>query len=248
MMNLKIYKKKKDAERTRDPVRRVLEMSNNPPPKEPVPRKVSPRTLENAQAFGMCATAAKMLRNAIGPLMDGIHDPTVNQRLVKELMKVIRNNPTGIKSEGLKNGDLELLMGFKFNAKADLFARLFCAYRSTINRSDRHMTMAIPSFDSYWDLVVPRGATHYQFLSAGVGADFAKNTFDSEIQRTEFLPVGVKCSRPVAFIHDVGVQDSNTLFMVVALKFYIKCGTELLPVMDKSFSPVNVVEVSNALR
>ena len=247
-MNVSIYRKRRDMGRTRDTVRKVLEMINNPTLKEPVARKVSASTRENAQAFGKCATAAKMLKNALGPLMDQVHDPSCHQRLIKELMKVIREDTTGIKSDGLQNGDLTLLSRFKFNFKADLLSRLFCYCTSTINRKDGHMTISIPSFDSCLELVVPRGATHYQFLSAGVGVDFAKNTFDSEIQRTEPLPVGVHNTRPVAFIHHVGVEDSNTLFLVVALKFYVKWGTELLPVMDKSFNPVNVVQVSNAIR
>ena len=248
MMNIRIHGKMKNRPGLKEIRRELLAMCGPLHLKKKVTRKVSALTMENAIAFGMAASAGKLLRNAISPLLDGVKDASGHQRLIKKLMEVIMKNPSGVKSEGLKNGNLELLCGYDFNNKSYETARLFSGISATINRNAGYMTLSVPSFDAAIDIVAPKNATHYKLLSVGVGADFRKRTFDSDIQRTELLPLAARCTRPVTFIHEIGVEDSNTLLLVVAIKFYAICGIGLLPFKGRSFNPVRVVRVSNTVR
>jgi hypothetical protein len=149
------------------------------------------RTRENNQEFGNSATAGKLLRDAVRPLMLNASDSRIASR-VTQIMTKIKNldlaSVRGLRNVGLGSMEPEaniLLKGFEFNKQALLSAILFKPTLVDLNTGE----VVIPDLVPLYDIVSPQGATHVQFTAGFASVDFVNGEKDLQMSIPMNIPI-----------------------------------------------------------
>jgi hypothetical protein len=129
------------------------------------------RTRENLREFHENVKAVKLLLDTIRPATIKIADSRIYQRMVKQMMLVLRTDPVSNRGDRkVKLGDWTLLGGIELNGKASLGSTFKVEY--AISDSPTAWSIAIPEFLPADFLLIPSGTTHYRIFVAAAGLDF----------------------------------------------------------------------------
>jgi len=141
------------------------------------------RTRENGAEFGSSASAGKLMRDALRPLIMRAADSRVTARLTK-VMTLIKNldatSARGQRNVGvaiaLPNAK-ELLKGFNFNNRSILGSVLFKAFTVDAGTGAITMTGLVPANE----VAAPLGATHFSVRTAWAKLDFVQGLKDVQV-------------------------------------------------------------------
>jgi hypothetical protein len=149
------------------------------------------RTRENGAEFGSSASAGKLLRDALRPLLLNAADNRAVSRITK-VMTTIKNldgvSVRGKRSVGVaiaQPAAKALLKGFNFNIKAVLGAVLFKPYSIVPATGIITINQLVPIND----IAYPTGATHVTFSGAWAKVDFTAGMFDVQYSPPQTLPI-----------------------------------------------------------
>jgi hypothetical protein len=129
------------------------------------------RTRENMREFADNATASKLLRDALRPVISKIGDRRLNLRITQALMQVLKSDEVNVRGDRkVKEGDWNLVKDMEMNSGSSLGSTLF--FELQFNESAASWEVILPAFTPQDMIAVPSGATHYKISATGVGIDF----------------------------------------------------------------------------
>ena len=203
------------------------------------------RVRENATEFTRAAQGGALIRDSISSLVKDVKDKNLSSRMFTKMMAVIKSDVTSPRGQGnLVDGDLNILKQFRFNPAGKLSKVLEPTIVSTLDRVSGHLTVTIPVFVPTLDLTAPSGATHFQFVSAGIEMDFEQGTFKTDIQKGPnelYQPVATTA---LTLTHTVTANSTHPLFLVFGIKFYDSRGSIMSPMLNAASNVLEIVAVS----
>lgn len=133
------------------------------------------RTRENIREFTDNATASKLLRDALRPVISKIGDKRLNLRITQVMMQVLKSDESSVRGDRkVKLGNWDLLKEMELNAGSSLSSTLFFEIQSSDSASA--WQVQLPAFVPGDMIALPVGATHYRISATGVGVDFDLGT------------------------------------------------------------------------
>jgi hypothetical protein len=202
------------------------------------------RTRENIAEFGSTAQSGKLLRNAIGTMLNRAKDPRMSSRMMGILSKIRQMDSTSargerIVSEGLAtiNGK-QLLKGFDFNNRAALQA----VFHAPFSLDTTTGVVTIENLVPTDQLQVPEGATHVAFRSAFIKLDFS--TGDYNAQYSPVVNTLLNMSPSTITLTPAGVPTgSGTQFYLLLIEFFQEVNGEQYPLRNGAFNVLNLIDV-----
>lgn len=203
------------------------------------------RTRENGAEFGRAGKGGKMLRNALRSLLLNISDSRMIARLTKEMMKVVKADPTNPRGHrNVVDGDVNLLKGFEFNSNSKLGTTLFAPFTHSINRVSGELTVNIPSFIPSNMIAAPTGTTHFKITSAGAEIDFGNGVHVTDFQSTAQLPWNSTATALANLVNAVTANSTHSLFLLLGIEYYQEVNGTLYPLKNGAFNALVIVDVS----
>ncbi len=202
------------------------------------------RSRENANEFGNCGKATKLVRAVLMPMMKDVKDFTVTARLVK-LMHALknldtasgrgaRNVATGISLPAAKN----LMKGYDFNEKAQLGLVLKKQY--TVNT--KKGVISIPGMIPDVHLKRSKAATHAKITGGWARIDFGAEV--GELVRTNqvILPINSVISNVV--LKPVSLPSgTGTDIFILQIIFYQEINGVQYDLKNGEYNSMGVVEI-----
>ena len=202
------------------------------------------RTRENIAEFGTTAQSGKLLRNAIGTMLNRAKDPRMSSRMMGILSKVRQLDSSSargerIVSEGLAtiNGK-QLLKGFDFNNRAALQA----VFHAPLNLDTLTGVVTIADFIPLDQLQIPEGATHVSFRTAFINLDFVTGEFD-----TQYSPVVntvLDMNSTTVTLTPAGVPTgTGTQLYLLLIEFFQEVNGIEYPLRNGAFNVLNLIDI-----
>lgn len=133
------------------------------------------RTRENIREFTDNATSAKVLRDALRPVISKIGDKRLNLRLTQVMMQVLKSDEVSVRGDRkVRLGNWELIRDMEMNAGSSLSSTLFFEVQLTDTAAS--WQVQLPAFVPGDMLALPSGSTHYRISATGVAVDFELGT------------------------------------------------------------------------
>ena len=203
------------------------------------------RTRENASEFSRSGNAVKLIRDSVLSLLQGMKDKTLGRRLMAQVMKVIASDTTSLRGKGnLVDGDTMLLKGFLFNSNTLLSSVFKKPIDTLINRVTGQLTINVPAFLPGVELVIPKGATHYQLQSAASELDFEQLKFKTDYQQSVVTLNDGTPHSASTLTHSVTPNSTLPLFLSFAIKYFQSAGGQMYPIMLGVTNLVMIIDVS----
>ena len=103
------------------------------------------RTRENLKEFTENIRTVKLVQDTIRPAIIRIADPKLYQRMVRQMMKVLRTDPVNGRGQRVvAEGDWNLLQGFELNSNAILSGTIRTEF--TVTNTPTDWTCTVPAF------------------------------------------------------------------------------------------------------
>ena len=205
------------------------------------------RVRENALEFTRAAHGGALIRDSISSLVKDVKDKNLSSRMFARLMAVIKSDVMSPRGGGnLVDGNLALLNDFSFNLDGQLTKVLTPLVVHTIDRVTGQMTVTVPVFVPTVELTAPTGATHFQFVSAGIEPDFELGTFKADIQKGLQVLIQPTATTAVTLTHALTPNSTHPLILIFGIRFFELSGTVMSPILKAATNVLQVVAVSKA--
>ena len=206
------------------------------------------RTREAMSNFKKAATAGKLLRQALRPLVTKATDKRMANRLSGKMVAVIKADATN--KRGQKNvidGETELLNGFEFNTAAPLHQTFGVKYEPSIDRSSGVAQVKIPSYNIEELVKAPFESSHFRFHIAGAEVDFEQGSYVVEFKDSD--PVSVKLMEGSALNLSVNLpaNSKHPLFLVLGVTFLVEDLGEFYPIKNNAYNALAIVAVNGGV-
>ncbi|MGO4913027.1 hypothetical protein [Leeuwenhoekiella sp. W20_SRS_FM14] len=201
------------------------------------------RTRENANEFGLAATAGKILRYALSTLIRNAKDSTLPSRLMTTMI-LIKNQDTA-SPRGQRNPAMglstpegkRLLHDFNFNTHANLTQVLHAAY--SVNGTTGEFSM--PGFVPGTQLVAPPGASHVTLQSALLNVDF--NTEVRDLKLSDPLNLRINLTSEDVALDPAAVTGTGITMILLQLSFFQEINGIQYHLNNGAFNTLNVLKV-----
>lgn len=202
------------------------------------------RTRENGNEFGTAGRGGKLIRTAIRHLMQHAKDRLVVGRLTKELLAVIKTDPTNDRGlRTIENGTMELLMGFDFNNNAPLGTTLYAAYSPFYARPTGEATVDLEAFSPAIRVVAPGGTTHFKLSMGAAELDFPNMQFVFSVDDTGIIPydpVEIPASSLKTTLTPASLLP---IVQVMGVEFYQFVNGEYYPLKNGANNALGIVKI-----
>lgn len=203
------------------------------------------RTRENGAEFGSSASAGKLMRDALRPLIMRAADGRVTSRLTK-VMTLIKNLDA-TSARGQRNvgtaialpAAKELLKGFNFNNRSILGSVLFKPF--TVNTATGEVIILglVPTNE----LAAPAGATHVSLRTAWAKIDFVQGLKEVEVSDPfngpiDATPVDITLTPPQA------PAGSGTDVYLLMIEFFQEVNGVQYVLNNGQYNALSIVEVN----
>jgi len=129
------------------------------------------RTRENIREFGDNAKSAKLIRDALRPVISQIGDKRLNLRITQSLMQVLKADEINVRGDRkVKDGNWDLLKDMELNAGSSLGSTLY--FELQLSNSPTSFSIQLPAFVPRDLIAIPNGASHFKITATGIGVDF----------------------------------------------------------------------------
>ena len=202
------------------------------------------RTRENMAEFGNAGKSGKTFRESMQLLLQNAKDSKLSSRMCKSMMQVLKSDTTNRRGKRkVASGDATLLNGFEFNIHAVLSTTLFAPYTPHINRQSGTLSVTIPAFIPETDVILPVGATHFQFVSAGAAVDFDNQIFESTTSESDVLPWDENTTTALTLTNTVTAASTLPLFLAFGITFYQEVNGFQYPFAGSTFNALSIIQV-----
>ena len=202
------------------------------------------RTRENIAEFGTTAQSGKLLRNAIGTMLNRAKDPRMSSRMMGILSKVRQldsNSARGerVVSEGiLTSSGKQLLKGFDFNNRAALQAVFHAPY--SLDTATGVVT--ISNFVPLDQLQIPEGASHVSFRSAFINLDFVSGEFDMQYSPVVNTVLDMNPTTITLTPTEVPTGTGTQLYLLL-IEFFQEVNGIQYPLRNGAFNVLNLIDI-----
>lgn len=202
------------------------------------------RTRENIAEFGTTAQSGKLLRNAIGTMLNRAKDPRMSSRMMGILSKVRQLDSSSVRgarmvSEGISTSNgKQLLRGFDFNNRAALQAVFHAPY--TLDTATGVVT--ISNFVPLDQLQIPEGATHVSFRSAFINLDFTTGVFDTQYSSAVNSVLDMNATTITLTPATVPTGAGTQLYLLL-IEFFQEVNGIQYPLRNGAFNVLNLLEI-----
>jgi hypothetical protein len=202
------------------------------------------RTRENGAEFGSAASAGKVLRDAIRPLMLNAADNRVVSRLTKlmtDIKNLDANSVRGERSVGVAMNlptAKALLKGFNFNKRAVLGSVLHKPFIVQTNNGMITINNLVPIND----IVYPTGATHVSFKCAWAIIDFATGVSSVDYSPAVNLPIDATQSIVQCLPPGIPVGVATNLYLL-SIEFFQEVNGVQYSLKNGAYNALAIVEV-----
>ncbi|MGM9476227.1 hypothetical protein ACS5PU_07345 [Pedobacter sp. GSP4] len=179
------------------------------------------RTRENGAEFGRATRAGKLFRTAFKTLTSQLADKRVSQRLMKEMLSVIRAD--SVNDRGLRqvlDAETELLNGFEFNINGTISSTIHIPYTSNIDRAAGTAGIAFPAFSAKDLISSPAGATHFKFSAAAAVIDFETEVFELNVNESDLIEVKEVAAGAINLSCTLSPASVKPIFLLLGISFF----------------------------
>ena len=202
------------------------------------------RTRENGSEFGRAGKASKLIRTAFRPLILKTKDSKLTSRLTKQMLKVIQadaTNPRGQRT--VKDGNLELVQSFDFNADGRLEATLYAPFQVNLDRAAGTATIDVPQFVPTNSLAYPQGATHLRMVAAVSEVNFETEEFTYNKGESADIAIDANETEAVKLELAFNPNSEETLMVVFGMDFYQSVNDQMYAMKNGSYNCLALVEI-----
>ncbi len=203
------------------------------------------RSRENAADFSTASTTAKLIKSAVSNLRKGLKDQAMFLQLKNLVAKIIKLDPVNQRGQlHVQVDKAYLLAGFDMNSYSSLKSMFNTRMSTSANRETGELMINIPSFIPPDRITPPKGATHFQIVSAGAAIDFGKGggctqtIFKSEIIQLDDTP-----TQEMQIVHTIAPNRSLPLFLFLGLKFTQVISGKSFLLANAKMDPLCIVDV-----
>lgn len=211
------------------------------------PRTIGNRAREVMQEFGHAGSAGKVIRQAFVQVINNKGDSRLVSRLVQKLAEVIKTDTSherGMRT--IVDGNLSLLKGFEFNARAVLDTVFYPESSLNIDRANGTVTIGFAKFIPKSAISAPRLTTHFKLTLAAAELDFLAKTSMTSTQSTSFLEWNDD-ELPSSSLQVSLTDGTNKVIMVtLSIEFFVLDVGKYKPVEDKGYNAMRLIEASGS--
>lgn len=201
------------------------------------------RTRENNSEFGRAGKSAGLIKTAFRLLLQNCKDGSVQYRLLKVLMSVLKTDATSIKGQrNVPAGELFLLNGFDFNKNSTLGKTLYVDYTTTIDRLSGKVDFNLPELAPLKAINAPAEATHCKIVMAATTIDFATEQYVSDEKETALLPLNMTNLPATTLQATLPASSPNPIIVAAGVQFFVETNGNYYPLKNSLFNPLSVVE------
>ena len=201
---------------------------------------------QNNTEFGRAGAAGKLFRDAIRSKMKMTTDSGASPRLLKTLLRIIKEDPVSDRGERkLSNGPIEMLEGFDFNETAPLSIVLPAPFTTTIDRVTGSLKLDIPGFIPARLMKTPPGATHFKIIATALELDFDSGQFVADAKYSSDLPCNNDSTADIVLVTTVTPGSTKPLFQLMALEFSQLINGKYYQMATKNVNALKVVKVAS---
>jgi hypothetical protein len=202
------------------------------------------RTRENIAEFGTTAQSGKLLRNAIGTMLNRAKDPRMSSRMMGILSKVRQLDSSSARGERIVNEGLltvegkQLLKGFDFNNRAALQS----VFHAPISLDTITGVISIVDFIPMDQLQTPEGATHVAFRSAFINLDFITGEFDTKYSPIVNTVLDMN-STTITLTPSAIPTGTGTQLYLLLIEFFQEVNSVQYPLKNGAFNVLNLIDI-----
>ena len=201
------------------------------------------RVRENSMEFKSAGSAVRLLRTAFRPLIYRAADSQSTGRLMKVMVSLIKTDPVNPPGQRTaNNGRAQLLEKFEFNQDSKLALKLHAPISVLSDHNSGRVALSINACPVDTMLSVPKGATHFRFVSAAAAIDFTNNQADVATSESEHFSTRRKRIGPVRLVHNVKKISSGHLIVLLGIEFVKISRGEQIRVANGRLDPLSVVK------
>lgn len=203
------------------------------------------RTRENGAEFGSSASAGKLLRDAIRPLLLNTADNRVVSRLTKVMTDIKNLDASSVRGERsvgvalTQAGAQALLKGFNFNKRSVLGSVLHKPFTVQLNNGMITINNLVPIND----IVYPSGATHVAFKSAWAIIDFVAGTSSVDYSPTVNVPIDGAVTNVQCLPPGLPVGVATNLYLL-SVEFFQEVNGVQYSLKNGAYNALAIVEVA----
>jgi hypothetical protein len=202
------------------------------------------RTRENLSEFGQNAKAGKLIRDAVGLMLNNAKDSKLSSRML-QLLNSIKNLDT-TSERGKRNVQVglnsmegkQLLKGFDFNIQAPMASVLHASY--TLDAATGMVTMS--DFIPEEQLNKPATATHFSMRTAFVVVDLATGQFTKSYSPRNSYPIQ---STELTFnmVPEAVPTGTGIHLHLLLIEFFQEVNGVSYPLKSGTYNALNIVDV-----
>ena len=202
------------------------------------------RTRENGAEFGSSASAGKILRDAIRPLMLNTADNRVVSRITKVMTDIKNLDATSARGERSVGTALALpaqalLKGFNFNKRSVLGSVLHKPF--TVQQNNGMIT--ISNLVPVNDVVYPSGATHVSFKGAWAIVDFVAGTSSVEYSPEVNVPFNAVITNVQCLPPGIPIGVATNIYLL-SVEFFQEINGVQYSLKNGAYNALAIVEVA----
>lgn len=200
------------------------------------------RTRENGSEFGTAGTGAKLIRNANRILIQSAKDRNTSARLTREVLKVVKTDPTNDRGERqIVEGNMELLEGFEFNKRGRLSSTFFGIFSPSFDRAAGEAEIAIDAFQANNTIAAPGGTTHYKIVAGASLIDFEEQTFETDSDETGIEPWDSTQVAATTLSMNLSAAATTPALLVFGIQFYQEVNGQMYVLNNGAFNALQLV-------
>ena len=203
------------------------------------------RTRENGAEFGAAASAGKLVRRTLRPLIGKAGDSKLTSRMTKvmaQIKKYDANSDRGKRSvaEGIADpAAMALLKDFNFNRRATLDEVLFAPF--AVNQTSG--AISLTGFKPAQDMNYPQGATHVKFLGGYANIDFTTGAADLQFSASANTTID-NTPVTITLTPSAAPPATGTNMFVLQVEFFQEVNGTLYPLSNGQYNVLTIVDIA----
>lgn len=204
------------------------------------------RTRENADEFGPCSKAGRLIRKALEGAEKNLMDKTAYFRLTERLTRVKKSDSQSRRgNRNISFGQLSILERFEFREDARLSDSFFARYEASWDRVAGTCTITIPPFIPDACISVPPHATRVKLMAVALEVDFEKKYARKAESSSEALRLNNQLTDPITLTCSFEGATERSLILVLGLQFMEEYNDICYPMREKDYNSLMIVRAEN---
>ena len=194
------------------------------------------RTREHGAAYGKAASCGRLIRQVFYNWASN-SDTYLTSRLAKSLLTVIQAGDHENRMEPmLTNGDLSILDGFQFNAKAAIHNTFYGPWSVFLENDNKRVRMVVPAFTPQQVINNPNGGlSHFRLIPLVASVNFQSGQYvlvkGNQAEPADPVVLDAKGHKAISLEVNIDMKGDIVVLVALGIEFYWLVG-------EKHFTPV----------